>query len=157
MQTVRSVSLVPGGPGSVSTGTQASPGKSGPASTVARAPFESPLKADKSAGSFGAGLSSPPEHQTLTPGAGSRSSSEPRAPTDGVRSRTSASRRKAVAEKVKVAGTWMHAAEFQKPAASRHTAKPTGTSKKKKKKEKGGGDTGMEVEASQTSLPSSLA
>ena len=37
VQTVRSVVCVSGGPGSVSTGTQASSGKSGPASTNARA------------------------------------------------------------------------------------------------------------------------
>ena len=56
-------------------------------------------------------------------------------PTDGAWSWTSASRRKAVAGKVKVAGAWVHAAEFWKRLAFRPTAKPTGTSKKK-----GGGD-----------------
>ena len=30
-----------------------------------------------------------------------------------------------------VAGAWVHAAEFQKPLASRPTAKPTGISEKK--------------------------
>ena len=118
----------------MSTSTQAFSGKSGRTLTDARALCVSALQVDKRTGSPGAGPSSSPEHQTLTPGAGSRSSSEPRAPTDGVRSRTSASRRKAVAEKVKVAGMWVHAAEFQKPAASRHTAIPIGTSKKKKRR-----------------------
>ena len=75
---------------------------------------------------------------------------------------------------MKVAGAWVHAADFQKQLASHPIVKPTGTSKKK-----GGGDrqakgqddqkktfhrfgsleddTGMEVEASQTSLPSSMS
>ena len=75
---------------------------------------------------------------------------------------------------MEVAGAWVHAAHFQKPLASHPIVKPTGTSKKK-----GGGDrqakgqddpkktfhrfgsleddTGMEVEASQTSLPSSMS
>ena len=92
-QTVNSGALVSGGPGSVSTGTQASSGKSGPASADARALRESALQADKSSGSPGAGPSASPEHQILIPGAGSRSSSEPRLPTDGARSRTSAPRR----------------------------------------------------------------
>ena len=104
----------------------------------------------------------------------SRSSSEPRVPTDGARSRTSAPRRKAIAGRVKVAGAWVHAAEFLKPAASHPNSKTTNSPKKK-----GGGnrppkgqndplktynrygsledDAGMEVEASQTSLPSSLS
>ncbi len=93
VQTVHSVALVSGGPGSVSTGTQASSGKSGPASADARSLRESALKADKSSGSPDAGPSASPEHLTLTRGAGSRSSSEPRLPTDGARSRTSAPRR----------------------------------------------------------------
>ena len=76
VQTVRSV-CVSGGPGSVSTSTQTSSRKSGPASTDARAQCESALKADKSSGSPGAGPSAFPKHQTLTPGTGSRSSSEP--------------------------------------------------------------------------------
>ena len=80
VQTVHSVALVSGGPGSVSTGTQASSWKSA-------------LKADKSSGSPDAGPSASPKHLTLTRGAGSRSSSEPRLPTDGARSRTSAPRR----------------------------------------------------------------
>ena len=63
--------------------------------------------------------------QTLTPGAGSRSSSEPRVSTDGARSRTSAPRRMALAGKVKVAGTWVHAAELLKLAASRPNSKTT--------------------------------
>ena len=75
VQTVHSVVLVSGSPGSVSTGTQASSGKSGPASTDARALCESALKADMSSGSSGARPSASPEHQTLIPGAGSRSSS----------------------------------------------------------------------------------
>ena len=54
MQTVHSVVHVSSGPGSVSTGTQASSGKSGPASTDARALCESALKADKSSGFPGA-------------------------------------------------------------------------------------------------------
>ena len=171
MQTVHSVVLVSGSPGSVSTGTQASSGKPGPASADARALCESTSKADKSSGSPGAGPSISPQHQTLTPGAGSKSSSEPRVPTDGARSRTSAARRKAIAGKVKVAGAWVHAAELLKPAASRPNSKTTNSPEKK-----GGGnrqpkgqkdsvktfnrfgsweeDAGMEVEASQTSLPS---
>ena len=104
VQTVHSVALVSDGPGSVSTGTQASSGKSGPASTDTRALCESASKADKSSGCPGAGPSTSPKHQTLTPGAGSRSSSEPRVPTDGARSRTTAPRRKALATRVKVAG-----------------------------------------------------
>ena len=135
MQTVVSVALVPGGPGSVSTGTQASSGKSGPASTDAQALCESALQADKSSGSPGAGPNASPRHQTLTPGAGSRSSSEARVPTNGARSRTSAPRRKALAAKVKVAGAWVHAAELLKPAASRPNSKKTNSSK-----EKGGGN-----------------
>ena len=164
MQTVHSVVLVSGSPGSVSTGTQAS--------ADAWALCESALEADKSSGSPGAGPSASPKHQTLTPGAGSRSSSEPQVPTDGARSRTSASRRKAPAAKVKVAGAWVHAAKVLQPAASR----PNST-KSNNPKEKGGGnrlpkgqnyplkiynrygsleeDAGMEVEASQTSLTSS--
>ena len=102
VQTVHSVVLVSGSLGSVSTGTQASFGKSGSASIDARALCESALKADKSSGSPGAGPSASPKHQTLTPGAGSRSSSEPRVPTESARSRTSAPRRKALAAKVKV-------------------------------------------------------
>ena len=174
MQTVHSVVHVSSGPGSVSTGTQASSGKSGPASTDARVLCESALKADKSSGSPGAGPSASPKHQTLIPGAESRSSSEPRVPTEGTRSRTSALRRKAIAGKVKVAGAWVHAAELLKLAASRPNSKTTNSPKKK-----GGGnrppkgqqdpvktfnrygsleeDAGMEVEASQTSLPSSLS
>ena len=93
VQTVHSVALVSGGPGSVSTGTQASSGKSGPASADARSLRESALKADKSSGSPDAGPSASPKHLTLTRGAGSRSSSEPRLPTDVARSRTSALRR----------------------------------------------------------------
>ena len=98
----------------------------------------------------------------MTPGAGSRPCSGPRAPTDGARPRTSASKRKAVAG---------DAAEFQKPLASRPTAEATGTPQKKgggDRQGKGQGDpvktfnrfgsleddTGMEVEAPQTSLPS---
>ena len=104
---------------------------SGPASTDARALCKSALEADKSSGSSGAGPSSSPKNQTLTQRAGSRSSSEPGAPTDGARSRTSASRRKAVAGTVKIAGAWVHALEFQKPLASCPTAKPTGTPEKK--------------------------
>ena len=50
VQTVHFVVLVSGGPGSVSTCAQASSGKSGPASTDARALCESALKADKSSG-----------------------------------------------------------------------------------------------------------
>ena len=46
MQTVHSVVLVSGSPGSVSTGTQASSGKSGPASADTRARCESALQAD---------------------------------------------------------------------------------------------------------------
>ncbi len=132
------------------------------------------MQADKSSGSPGAGPSTSPKHQTLTPGAGSRSSSEPRVPTDGARSSTTAPRRKALAARVKVAGAWVHAAELLRPAASR----PNST-KNNNPKEKAGGnrppkgqndplkiynrygsleeDAGMEVEASQTSLPSSLS
>ena len=174
MQTVHSVVLVSGSPGSVSSGTQAFSGKSGPASADARALGESALKADKSSGSPGAGPSASPKHQTLTPGAGSRSSSEPRVPTDGARLRTTAPRCKALAGKVKVAGAWVHTAELLKPAVSRPNSKTTNSPKNK-----GGGnrlpkgqkdpiktfneygsleeDAGMEVEASQTSLPSSLS
>ena len=166
VQTVHSVVLVFGSPGSVSTGTQAS--------ADAWALCESELKADKSSGSPGAGPSISPQHQTLTPGAGSKSSSEPRVPTDGARSKISAPRRKALAGKVKVAGAWVHAAELFKPAASRPNSKTTNSPNKK-----GGGnrppkgqkdpiktfnrygslkeDTGMEVGVSQTSLPSSLS
>ena len=109
VQTVHSI-CVSGGRGSVSTGTQASSGKSGPASTDARVMWESALEVDKSSGSSGVGPSSSPKHQTLTPGAGSRSSSEPRAPTDGARSETSSPRRRALAGKVKVVGAWVNAA-----------------------------------------------
>ena len=133
------------------------------------------MKADKNSGCPGAGPSVSPKHQILTPGAESRSSSESRVPTDGARSRTSAPRRKAPAARVKVAGAWVHAAELLKPAASRPNTKKNANSPKKK----GGGnrspkgqndplkiynrygsleeDAGMEVEASQTSLPSSLS
>ena len=173
-QTVHSVALVSGGPGSVSTGTQASSGKSGPASADARALRESALQTDKSSGSPGAGPSASPKHQTLTPEAGSGSSSEPRVPTDGARSGNSAPRRTAIAGKVKVAGAWVHTAEFKTPAASRPSAKATSTFKKKgngDRKAKGQDDpiktfnrfaslednTGMKVEASQMSLPSSLS
>ena len=100
----------------------------------------------------------------------SDASSEPRVPTDSARPRTSAPRRKAIAGKVKVAGAWVHAADLLKPAASRPDSKNTISSKKS-----GGGnrppkgqndplktynrygsledDAGMEVEASQMSLP----
>ena len=100
--------------------------------------------------------------------------SEPRVLTDSTRSRTSAPRRKALAAKVKVAGAWVHAAELLKPAASRPNPKKTNSPK-----EKGGGNrppkgqndplkiynkygsleenAGMEVEASQMCLPSSLS
>ena len=132
------------------------------------------LQADKSSGSPGAGPSASPKHQTLTLGAGSRSSSEPRIPTDDARSRTSAPRRKAIAGKVKVAGAWVHAAELLKPAASRPNSKTTNSPEKKcggSRPPKGHSDplktfnrygsleedAGMEVEASQTSLPSSLS
>ena len=174
VQTVHSVVHVSGGPGSVSTGTQASSGKSGPASADARALCESALKADKISGSPGAGPSASPKHQTLTPGAGSKSISEPRVQTDGARSRTSAPRRKALAGEVKVAGAWVQAAELLKPAASRPDSKTTNSPENK-----GGGnrppkgqkdplktfnrcgsleeDACMEMEASQTSLPSSLS
>ena len=174
MQTVHFVVLVSGSPRSVSTGTQASSGKSWPASTDARALCESALKADKSSGSPGAEPSASPKHQTLTPGAGSRSSSEPRVPTDGARSRTSAPRRKAIAGKVKVAGAWVQTAELLKLAVSRPDSKTTNSPKNK-----GGGnrppkgqkdpvktfkrygflekDAGMGMEASQTSLPSSVS
>ena len=134
VRTVPSV-FVSGSLGSVSTGTQASSGKSGPASTDARALRESSLQADKSSGSPGAGPSTSPKHQTLTPGAGSRSSSEYRVPTNGARSRTTGTRRKALATKVKVAGAWVHAAELLKPAASRPNSK-----KSTNPKEKGGGN-----------------
>ena len=174
VQTVHSVALVSGSPGSVSTGTQASSGKSGLASADARALRESALKADKSSGSPDAGPSASPKHLTLTRGAGSRSSSEPRVPTDGARSRTSAPRRTAIAGKVKVAGSWVHTAVFKNPVAFRRSAKATGTFKKKgngDRKAKGQNDpiktfnrfgsleddTGMEVEAPQTSLSSSLS
>ena len=130
-QTVHSVALISGCPGSVSTGTQASSGKSGPASADARALRESALQADNSSGSPGAGPSASPKHQTLTPGAGSVSISEPRVPTDGARSGTSAPRRTAIAGKVKVAGAWVHAADFQKPVGSRPSAKATSISRKK--------------------------
>ena len=110
----------------------------------------------------------------MTPGAGSGSSSEPRVLTDGARSGTSAPRRTAIAGKVKVAGAWVHTAEFKIPAASRPSSKATSTLKKKgngDRKAKGQDDPiktfnrfgsledniGMEVEASQTSLPSSLS
>ena len=75
---------------------------------------------------------------------------------------------------MKVAGAWVHAAELLKPAASRPNSETTTSPKKK-----GGGnrppkgqkdpvktfdrhgsleeDVGMEVGASQTSLPSSLS
>ena len=124
----------------------------------------------------------PPSTKTVTPGAGSRSSSEPRVPTDGARSRTSAPRRKAFAAKVKVAGVWVHAAELSKPAVSRPDSPNTNSPKNKgggnrppkgqkdpiKKEEKKRKttfnrygsleeDAGMEVEVSQTSLPSFLS
>ena len=76
VHTVHSI-RVSGSPGSVSTGTQASSGKSGLALSDARALCESALQADKRSGSPGAGPSSSPRHQTLTLVAGSRSSSEP--------------------------------------------------------------------------------
>ena len=165
MQTVHSVVLVSGSPGSVSTGTQAS--------ADAWALCESALKADKSSGSPGAGLSASPKHQTLTPGAGSGSSSEPRVLTNGARSRTSAPRHKALAAKVKVGGMWVHATELLKLAVSRPDYESTNSLKNKgggNRPPKGQkdpiktvnqfglleGDAGMEVEASQTSLPSSL-
>ena len=66
VQTVRSVVCVSGGPGSVSTGTQASSGKSGPPLADARTLSESALRVDKRYGSPGAGSSSSPKHQTLT-------------------------------------------------------------------------------------------
>ena len=73
-----------------------------------------------------------------------------------------------------VAGAWVYAADFQKPVASRPSAKATSTLRKKEsgdRQAKGQDDptktfdrfgsleedTGMEVEASQTSLPSSLS
>ena len=61
---------VSGSLASVSTGNQASSGKSGPASADVRALCESVLKADKSSGSPGAGPSASPKHQTLTRGLG---------------------------------------------------------------------------------------
>ena len=131
MQTVHSVVHVSGGPRSVSTGTQASSGKSGPASADARALCESGLQADKSSGSPGAGPSASPKHQTLIPGAESRSSCETQVPTDGTRPGTSAFRRKAIAGEVKVAGAWVHAAELLKPAASRPNSKTTNSPEKK--------------------------
>ena len=134
VRTVPSV-CVSGCPGSVSTGTQASSGKSGLASADARALGESTLQADKSSGSPGAGPSTSPKHQTFTLGAGSRSSSEPRVPTDSARSRTTAPRCKALAARVKVAGVWVHAAELLKPAASH----PNST-RNNNPKEKGGGN-----------------
>ena len=70
---------VSGSSGSVSTGTQASSSRLGPASSDSRALCESALQADKSSGSPSAGPSASPKHQTLTPGAGSGS----RVPTDG--------------------------------------------------------------------------
>ena len=80
----------------------------------------------------------------------------------------------AIAGKVKVVGAWVHTAEFTNPAASRPSAKATSTFKKKRngdRKAKGQDypiktfnrfgsfedNAGMEVEASQTSLPSSLS
>ena len=65
-QTVHSVVLVSGSPGSALTGTQASSGKSGPASADTRAQCESALKADKSSGSPGAGPRASSKHQTLS-------------------------------------------------------------------------------------------
>ena len=99
---------------------------------------------------------------------------EPRVPTEGARSGTSAPWRKAIAGKVKVAEAWVHAADFRKPVASRPSSKATSTFRKKgsgDKQAKGQDDpiktfntfgsleddTGMEVEASQMSLPSSLS
>ena len=67
----------------------------------------------------------------LTPGIGSGSSSKPRAPTDGARSGTSAPRRRALGCGVKVAGAWVNAAEFSKPAAPCPTSQTTDTPKKK--------------------------
>ena len=132
------------------------------------------MRADKSSGSPGAGPSASPKHQTLTPGAGSRSTSEPRVPTDGARSRTSAPRHKALAAKVKVGGMWVHATELLKLAVSRPDYESTNSPKNKgdgNRPPKGQKDpiktfnrygsleedAGMEVEASQTSLPSFLS
>ena len=119
MQTVICITSTSGGPGSVSAGTQASSRKLVPASSYIRALRESALQVDKRSGSPGAGPSSFSRHRTLTLGAGSKSSSEPRAPTDGARSGTAAPRHRALAGKVKVAGAWVNAVEFSKPAASR--------------------------------------
>ena len=66
VQTVRSVVCVSGGPGSVSTGTQAPSGKSGPASADARALCESALQVDKRSGSCGAGSNSSLRHTFKT-------------------------------------------------------------------------------------------
>ena len=173
-QTAHSVVLVSGSPVSVLTGTQASSGKSGLASADAWALCESALKVDQSSGSPGAGPSASRKHQTLTRGAGSRSSSEPRVLTDGARLRTSPPRHKALAAKVKVMGAWVHAAKLLKLAASCPNSKTTNSPENKgggKRPPKGQQDTvktfnrygsleedaGMEVEASQMSLPSSLS
>ena len=110
----------------------------------------------------------------MTPGAKSKSSSEPQDPTDGTRSGTSAPKHRAVAGNVKIVEVWEYAAEFTKLATSYFASKPTCTPKKK-----GSGGryakrhddpirtcnrfgssedvAGMKVEASQTSLPSSLS
>ena len=130
VQTVSySVVTISVAPGSVSTGTQSSSGKSGLASSEAGAPCEPALQADRSSGSPGAGPSFSTKRKTMIPGVGSRSSSEPRTPTDGARSGTVVLRLRAVAGMVKVA--WVNAPEFTKPVASIPAAKTTGTSKKK--------------------------
>ena len=110
---------------------QSASGKSGPASADARELCEFALQADERFGCPGTGPCSSSMYQTLTPGAGSGSSSEAGAPTDGAGSGTSAPRRRALAGKVKVAGAWVNAAEFSKPAAFRPTSQTTNTPKKK--------------------------
>ena len=115
-----------------------------------------------------------PQAPDFDPGTGSRSSSEPRVLTDGARLRTSPPRHKALAAKVKVMGAWVHAAKLFKLAASCPNSKTTNSPENKgggKRPPKGQQDTvktfnrygsleedaGMEVEASQMSLPSSLS
>ena len=120
--------------------------------------YESALQADKRPGSPCARPSSSSNHQTLTLGAGSRSCSSAQSSRwedEG-------------------GGSMDECAEFSKPAASRPTSKTTDTAQKKSvgnRPPKGqndpnkvfnkygslGHDTGMEVEASQTSVPSSLS
>ena len=155
VRTVSSI-CVSGSPGLVSTGIQAFSGKSGPASADARALCESMLKADKSSGFPGAGPSAFLQAPDFDPG-------------DWVKVQFWAQR----PDRWRQVEDLCSQAQLKNPVASRPSAKATRTSKKKvsggrKPKGQDGpiktfnrvesleGDTGMEVEASQMSLPSSF-